>query len=242
MDSSTNESYETDSASCYIKPDSRKFWTPRCGDKKNPILNQHFPTLDAFIYYKEYGRMCGFDVRKSTKKSERHGYVKAKHIQCSHAGWPKQNKAKDVKFSGENPKKRRRTSSRRCGCNAQIVMKPSAVRGFVVMSFTEEHNHPLASEAEKLFLRCKRDLSVGHQNLILDCARVNIGPTRAQSLAKEMVGSYENVGAIVTDVTNFSRDIKLRIGAHDTDMILAKFKLKKETSNNTFYYDCKVDK
>ena len=57
-----------------------------------------------------------------------------------------------------------------------------------------------------------------------------------------MVGSYEDVGATVNDFKNFYRDVKVRIGDHDAKTILAKFKLKKETSNNTFYYDYKVDK
>ncbi|KAK1351608.1 hypothetical protein POM88_054180 [Heracleum sosnowskyi] len=243
MDNSTNESNETDSSSCYVTPDGRKFWTPNCDVTEKPFLNQHFPTLeDAFIFYREYGRICGFDVRKSTQKSDGHGNVKAKHIQCNRAGWPKPKKAKYDEIAVQSPKKRRRTSSRRCGCKAQIVMKSSGFGGFVVMSFVEEHNHPLASEAGKMFLRCNRDLSVGYQNFIMDCAKVNIGPTRAHSLAKEMVGSYENVGATATDFKNFSRDVKVRIGEHDADMILAKFKLKKESSNNTFYYDYKVDK
>lgn len=56
------------------------------------------------------------------------------------------------------------------------------------------------------------------------------------------MGCYEAVGATVADFKNFTRDVKVRIGDHDADMILAKFKLKKETSNNTFYYEYKVDK
>lgn len=167
--------------------------------------------------------------------------MKAKHIQCNHAGSPTQNKVYSESVA-EIPGKRRRTTSRRCGCKAQIVMKPAGPRGFVVMSFVEQHNHPLASEVGKMFLRCNRDLSVGYQNFIMDCARANIGATRAYGLAKEMVGSYENVGATASDFKNFSRDIKLGIGEHDAEMILAKFKLKKETSNNSFYYDYKVDK
>lgn len=56
-----------------------------------------------------------------------------------------------------------------------------------------------------------------------------------------MVGSYENVGATPSDFRNFKRDVKARIGKHDADMILEKFRLKRESSNNTFFYDYKVD-
>lgn len=76
----------------------------------------------------------------------------------------------------------------------------------------------------------------------MDCSRANIGPTRAHTLAKEFVGSYEDVGATVCDFKNFARNVKVRIRDHDANMLLAKFKLKKETSNNTFYYEYKVDR
>ena len=105
----------------------------------------------------------------------------------------------------------------------------------------EEHNHPLAKGAGRMFLRCNRNLSLAYKNFIMDCSRANIGPTRAHSLVKEMTGSFDDIGATVDDFKNFSRDIKSRIGAHDADMLLSKFKSIKEASKSSFYYDYKVD-
>ncbi|KAK1358881.1 hypothetical protein POM88_043355 [Heracleum sosnowskyi] len=231
-------------STCFVAANGSKYWTPNCDDKHKPHTNTYFLTLkEAFTFYVDYGRICGFDVRKSTKKSDARGNRLAKYMLCNRGGNPKKNKSKEVGENvGERPKKTRRTTSRRCNCKAQIILKPAGPRGFVLMSFVEEHNHPLASGAERMFLRCNRNLSIPYQNFIMDCARVNIGPTKAHSLAKEQFGSFEDVGAIVSDFKNFSRDIKARIGDHDVDMILAKFKLKKETSKNSFYYDYKVDK
>ncbi|KAK1355919.1 hypothetical protein POM88_049175 [Heracleum sosnowskyi] len=53
-----------------------------------------------------------------------------------------------------------------------------------------------------MFLRCNRDLSVGYQNFIMDCAKVNIGPTAAHSLEKEMVDKEGHLtGLFWTDAT-----------------------------------------
>ena len=136
----------------------------------------------------------------------------------------------------------RRTTSRRCLCEARIVLKAAGQWGFVVMSFVEEHNHPLAVGAESMFLRCNRNVSKSHQNLIMDCSRVMIGATRAYNLAKEMVGSYENVGASCSDFKNFTRDVKLGIGEHDACMILDKFKTRTKAEDNKFFFDYKMDR
>ncbi|XP_074360103.1 protein FAR1-RELATED SEQUENCE 5-like [Apium graveolens] len=143
---------------------------------------------------------------------------------------------------GVDGKQIRKTTSRRCNCRAVIILRPAGSRGYVIMNFIEEHNHPTTTRAARMFLRCNRNLSLENQNLIMNCSRANIGATKSSALAKEMYGSYEEVGAIVSDFKIFSRDVKLYIGDHDADMILGKFKMKKETSNNTFYYDYKVDR
>ncbi|KAK1383118.1 hypothetical protein POM88_020853 [Heracleum sosnowskyi] len=57
-----------------------------------------------------------------------------------------------------------------------------------------------------------------------------------------MVGSYGNVCATSMDFKNFNRDLRFRVGKNDADMIIEKFRLKRETSNNTFFYEYKQDK
>ncbi|KAL8100202.1 hypothetical protein AgCh_032448 [Apium graveolens] len=231
-------------STCFVSVDGRELWTTKCDNKHKPQTNQYFSTFEEAVkFYKEYGRACGFAVRKSTKRTNGRGTLLARHVICNRGGNPDRNTCKvSSETIGNGPKKTRRTTSRRCNCKARIVLKPVGTGGLVIMGFNEEHNHPLASGAEKMFLKCNRNVSVPHQNLIMDCARVNIGATKAFSLAKERAGSYEKVGATLTDFKNFARDVKARIGKHDSDMILAKFKLKKESSQNTFYYDYKVDR
>ena len=190
---------------CGVSPDGIKSWTPKCDEQHKPKLNMHFPTIeDAFLYYKEYGRQCGFDVRKSTLKTDRQGNIKAKYLQCSRGGNPYANKLRDRDGNYiEGPC--RRTTSQRCFCWAQVILKPALVRGFVIMGFEEEHNHPPATARSRMFLRCNRKVSDVYQNFIMDCSRANIGLTRAHTLVKEMTGSYEDVGATISDFKNFSQ-------------------------------------
>lgn len=161
--------------------DGNKIWTPECDIIHKPHTNQHFPTLeDAFLFYREYGRQCGFDVRKSTEKSDRRGNLLAKYIQCSHAGSPTHNKTKLVEdFVVSGSETIRKSTSIRCNCKAQIILKPAGQRGFVIMSFVEEHNHDFATRTGKIWLRCNWNVGIAYQNFIMDCSRANIGPTRA---------------------------------------------------------------
>lgn len=86
--------------------------------------------------------------------------------------------------------KRRRTTSQRCECKAKITLKYYGDdTGFAVFAFTEGHNHPLADEETKKFLRCNRKLTFGDKNFIYDASKVNIGPKRSFSVLKEFVGS-----------------------------------------------------
>ncbi|WOG82010.1 hypothetical protein DCAR_0101169 [Daucus carota subsp. sativus] len=159
----------------------------------------HFPTLeDAYLCYEEYVRQCGFDVRNSTNKTDRSGNILGKYMLGSRGGDPYANKLRDMSGNYiEGPSKR--TSSQRCFCKARIILKPVPIKGFVIMGFKEEHNHPLATGRSKMFLRCNRNVSVAYQNFIFDCGRANIEPTRAHSLVKEMTSSYEDFDATIAD-------------------------------------------
>ena len=64
---------------------------------------------------------------------------------------------------------------------------------------------------------------------------------RAHSLYKSLCGSYSDVGATAKDFQNWMRDVKLYIGKRDADMLIEKFKTKKETTNGGFFYEYETD-
>ena len=84
QDNSVPLSDTSPQATCAVSPDRIKRWTPKCDYQHKPRLNMHFPTIgDAFLYYTEYGGQCGFDVRKSTLKTNRKGKILAQYCSAS---------------------------------------------------------------------------------------------------------------------------------------------------------------
>lgn len=195
-----------------------------------PYVNQCFDNLDKAVnFYKDYGRFAGFDIRRASEKKSDDGTVVLKHLVCSREGFIVGNKGLTAACN------RRRTMSSRCGCKARLVLKYVAGGKYMVLVFIEEHNHRFTSEVGRQFLRVSRQMSAASQNFVFDAGKVNIGPSRAHSLMKEMVGGYANVGATSREFRNFNRDVKVHVGVRDSQMILENFRVKKEVCESFFY-------
>ena len=66
-----------------------KDWIPECPPGSKPLLNQWFNFIDeGFLYYKDYGRLFGFDIRRSTERSDKDGNTTIKYFVCSKSGRP----------------------------------------------------------------------------------------------------------------------------------------------------------
>ncbi|KAL1815937.1 hypothetical protein ACET3Z_018511 [Daucus carota] len=62
-------------------------YIPPCVAEKKPFLNRKFKNLQsAFEFYREYGRVCGFDIRKAQEKSDCLGITTLKYFVCSRSG------------------------------------------------------------------------------------------------------------------------------------------------------------
>ena len=223
-----------------LSPGGQKYYLPSSVDLvEMPFANQVFDSLDkAFKFYKEYGRLGGFDVRKGTEKKDADGTIILKHFVCSKEGYNVANFGSEEKVG--KIVKERRTGSRRCGCKAKIVVKIMSLNRYFILNFVESHNHPLASEDGRQFLRCSRDMSISLRNMVFDASKVNIGCSKAYSLVKEMAGGYSNVGATLRDFRNFSRDLKEYVGVRDGQMVIDNFKVMQETSK-AFYFAYELD-
>ncbi|XP_020272069.1 protein FAR1-RELATED SEQUENCE 5-like [Asparagus officinalis] len=225
----------------FESPGGGMYWKPRVEAEVKPYLNQSFRSLeDGIEFYREYGRKSGFEIRRHTEKKHEDGTVLLKHIVCSRAGSNESKMDVDIDESSSILKKRRRTVSSRCGCKAKVVFKFDGLKGYNVLSFVEEHSHSLVSGSGKQFLKSNRVLGLAHKKLVFDGAKANMGPNKTYNFAKELCGSYSNVGATCTEFKNWSRDVKLYIGDRDAQMIIEKFTAKKEMSDG-FFYDYAVD-
>ncbi|XP_063948184.1 protein FAR1-RELATED SEQUENCE 5-like [Daucus carota subsp. sativus] len=219
---------------CIVSPGGMKYFMPSSVDGSQvPFQNQSFDSLDkAYNFYREYGRLGGFDVRKTTEKRDADGTIILKHFVCSKEGF--------VDGSHSEGIRQRRTVSRRCGCKVKVVMKIRSQNRYYIFNFVELHNHPLASESGRQFLRSSREMTVSLRNFVFDAAKVNIGCSKAFSLVKEMTGGYSNVGATLRDFRNFNRDLKEFVGERDGQMLIDKFKVLQETSKS-FYFAYELD-
>lgn len=206
---------------------------PKCELEFIPKVGQYFKTLNhAYNFYEEYGKKCGFDIRRATQKKHKDGTIMLKHFLCSRAGFNCRDN-----FEGAN---KRKTMNSMCGCEAKIVLKYAASNGYVVRSFEEMHNHEFSSTEGNQFMRFNRNVNDTYKGFIFNASKVNIGATKAHSLLKEMVGGYGNIGATSVDFKNINRDIKLYIGDNDARMIIQKFVSKKEICEG-FYFEYDVD-
>lgn len=213
-------------SSCTTSPGGNKYFIPNGVDSNQiPYMDKVFDSLDkGFKFYKEYGRLRGFDIRKGTEKRDVDGTIVLKHFICSCEGFNEFERS-TLDYSCEKDIKDRRTASKRCGCKAKFILKYMSPGKYFVYNFVEQHNHPLATEKGRQFLRVSREMNIGLRNVVCDGSKVNIGVSKTFSFVKEMVGGYSNVGATLQDFRNFSRDMKCYVGERDGQMIIDKFKV-----------------
>ncbi|KAL9691746.1 hypothetical protein QQ045_012172 [Rhodiola kirilowii] len=137
-------------------PSGVQFYTPLCPDEHKPFIGLLFDTLkEAFKFYDKYADICGFTMRHGTKKLHKDGItVLVQHMLCHHEGVNKKQKPKDSLLKTKKETRGRKTT--RCGCLAKIRVRLVDGGKYEVFVFEEKHNHRLATELEKQFLRNNR--------------------------------------------------------------------------------------
>ncbi|XP_019174243.1 PREDICTED: protein FAR1-RELATED SEQUENCE 5-like [Ipomoea nil] len=219
-------------------------WKPNVDTTIIPVLGQCFKSVyEGVEFYKIYGRASGFDVRHSSVKRDRSGDVIRRSLVCSRQGAKGGGGRKptlDVRGTSSSNKQRRRRVSNRVGCNAKLGLKKKSTGEFVVSKFVEDHNHSLCSEGAKLFMRGNRKLNVAQQAFLADCLKVNVGPSTGYRLCREVAGSFENVGATYVEFHNFKRDLQTYVDVADGEMIIERFKTKREACDS-FFFDYHLD-
>ncbi|KAL3649827.1 hypothetical protein CASFOL_006230 [Castilleja foliolosa] len=227
----------------YVSPGNTQYYTPECAPELKPKIDQRFPTLEAGIdFYRKYATTCGFDTRLGTTV-KKDGVFIWRYVTCNREGEkfiPVAKEGENIVENLESPKTPKFRASSRQNCKALIALKYCGVEGYVVKRFEETHSHPLCDEPFRQFMKVNRNLDAGHQNFILNCAKVNIGPVKSFRMYKEAVGGYANVGCTGVDFKNYSRDLKAFVSGVDAEMLLQNLCRKRETSPG-FYFDYVVD-
>lgn len=88
-------------------------YIPECENDKIPYMNQCIDSLEsAYDFYERYGRLCDFDVRQSSQKTNKQGIF----FNYSRAGTIVYDKAQG------GLERTRRTVSSKCDCYAKLVV------------------------------------------------------------------------------------------------------------------------
>nr|GMC88986.1 protein FAR1-RELATED SEQUENCE 5-like [Ipomoea batatas] len=68
--------------------DGTKQWLPQASPEQTPYVGQKFKTAEeGILFYQEYAKAAGFDVRHSTMRKTRNGEVAIKYMVCSREGF-----------------------------------------------------------------------------------------------------------------------------------------------------------
>ncbi|KAL9674617.1 hypothetical protein QQ045_030889 [Rhodiola kirilowii] len=138
-----------------------------------PYIGQRFATHDdAFEYYSEFAKRCGFSIRRHRTEGK-DGVGKGltrRYFVCHRAG------KTPVKVSTESKPQRNRKSSR-CGCPAYLRISKSTDLGvpeWRVTGFTNHHNHEMLEPNQVRFLPAYRTISNTDKSRILMFAKTGI--------------------------------------------------------------------
>ncbi|KAL9664639.1 hypothetical protein QQ045_020044 [Rhodiola kirilowii] len=202
-----------------------RHWIPKYPDEFKPRLGMVFKNIeDAIKFYKHCAYIAGFSVQLSTSSTSLEGIVIHKYLVCHREGYKEKSTVVETVNLVEHSERHIRDN--RCGCLARLCLNIIDGGLYRVYSFEEFHNHWLADDIGKQYLNENRQLSVVHQNIIMQCGKYRIGATTVHHLVKDLCGGFSNLGATVT---NFKRDLKLYIGHNDPQMIVDSLSNKKNT-------------
>ena len=71
-----------------LSPGGTRYWKPLCCINKRPFIGQLFDTIDeGRNFYKDYGRVSGFDTRSSSAKHDKNNILLIKYFVCNREGF-----------------------------------------------------------------------------------------------------------------------------------------------------------
>jgi hypothetical protein len=213
-------------------------FVPACEDALKPVIGMIFDSLEAVeVFYKTYAHKGGFSVRVGAQ-SKVLDVIENKRFHCSRQGWSK-NRLSGIVAPSQNPKKPKKCSETRCGCNAHIYVKLGSDSKYYIASMVEEHNHGLVSLNKISFLRSNRSISQRVKNTLVTCHKASIGTSQAYRLLQVSDG-FDNIGCMKRDLQNYYRGLREKIKNADAELFIAQLERKKE-ANIAFFYDFVVD-
>ena len=205
-----------------------------------PYVGQSFNTDDeAEEFYCNFAKRSGFSIRRERSKgNQMHPLgVYKRELVCHRAGLNLPRKTTDLK-------RQRNKKSSRCNCEAQMVIKKDVKCGlaqWVVVQFSNAHNHELLDSNEVRYLPAYRNISAVDRERILTLSKAGCNVhliTKALELEKGV-----KPGALTfteRDLRNFLQSSKNLNEENEGAELLKVCKFMKE-KNPDFRYDYTLD-
>ncbi|XP_057774837.1 protein FAR1-RELATED SEQUENCE 5-like [Salvia miltiorrhiza] len=195
-------------------------------------------TLDeVHVLYREYGRLCGFSVRKESQCYFLNtAAVRAKIYHSSCHGSP-DNKCSIGRVSVC------KRQSYRSNCNAKLrVAREDVESPWKVTIFDNQHNHKLLDPSESYLLRSAHNMSQSKKILLVALTSSGIGVSRAYRFLENEAGSRANIGFLrkdVYNVLNSERREMSKVANADANKLLEYF-TDEGKSDPSFYWRVKI--
>ncbi|CAN6479717.1 unnamed protein product [Victoria cruziana] len=208
----SSEETFTSSSSPPSSPSSPSSYEPPSGSEAAPYIGQVFPSDEvAYNFYKNFARSRGFAIRRQKVTRKRGSYeefISSRYFLCHRAGSPVQ-KVDDNKVQ-------------RCRCGAGMGIKRllSGDSRWVVIHFSNIHNHELIDQEKLSFLSAYRKITENDKNRIAILAKAGIG-VRQILRCLELEHGVE-LGCLPfseKDVRNFIQSIKVVINENGQDLL-----------------------
>ncbi|KAL7216873.1 hypothetical protein ACSBR1_028738 [Camellia fascicularis] len=129
----------------------------------------------------------------------------------------------------------------RTGCKAfiRLIVKDGIYR---VTAFNPEHNHELALQSERHFVRSSCHISKPKAGVIDSMVNAGISTKNAYPYLREEVGGSENVGFTKRDCYNYVNKQKMMMMISDGDaQSLLNHLKQKHTEDPMFFFTVQVD-
>ncbi|KAM0932630.1 putative transcription factor FAR family [Dioscorea sansibarensis] len=205
-----------------------------------PYVGQTFRTDDeAQEYYTNFARKNGFAIRRERSKgnpSHPLGVYK-RELVCHRAGVSLPRKTPEVK-------RQRNKKSTRCKCEAQMIIKKNISKGvarWVVIHFSNEHNHPLLDSEEVRHLPAYRNISSTDRERILDLSKAGCTVNLIMRALEMQKGVRQGeLSFTERDLRNFLQTSKNINRENEGSELLKACKAMKEQTPD-FHYEFSVD-
>ncbi|KAJ4809071.1 Protein FAR1-RELATED SEQUENCE 5 [Rhynchospora pubera] len=186
--------------------------------------------------YKAFAKANGFTVRIRNTRPGRRGSISSREFVCSCQGFCVEKKQKEVSVAKEQD---RRTLTRRCGCEAMLVVKWDKKKNiWMAHKFSNDHNHNMVSPKSKCYLIPNKCMPIVAKNLVEKFNEISLPIGKVPTV----LGNMDGINFNERDCYNHMRDKRRKDLVIGDAQSVVEYCRRKQTENPNFFYAIDCDK